>query len=156
MYSEFEFFSVVRKERLRIVNYSSLKHRSLLLFSPPPVSGDSLKRNDWLVDFPLPEEGGYSLSLSGNAPQPGFRRGLKAYIPPPCGEHASETDMPNLTVLLFERVPYHFRCGYRKHAMFIHKLFRRGKSVYLLSKDRSFTASPKTPTFFIRMLKRGE
>jgi len=113
------------------------------------VSGDSLKRNDWLVDFPLPEEGGYSLSLSGIAPQPGFRRGLKAYIPPPCGEHASETDMPNLTVLLFERVPYRFRCGHRKHVMFIHKLFCWGKSVYLLYKDCSYTASPKPPTFFI-------
>jgi len=31
--------------------------------------------------------------------------------------------------------------------MFIHKLFRRGKSVYLLSEDRSFTASPKPLTF---------
>jgi len=110
---------------------------------------DSSNRNDWLGDFPLPEEGGYSLSLSGIAPQPGFRRGLKAYIPPPCGEHASETDMPNLTVLLFERVPYRFRCGHRKHVMFIHKLFCLGKSVYLLSIDRSFTASPKPPTFFI-------
>jgi len=31
--------------------------------------------------------------------------------------------VPNLAVLLFKRVPYHFRCGHRKHAMFIHKLF---------------------------------
>jgi len=139
------------------VTYSSLKLRSLLLFSPPPVSGDSLKRNDWLGDFPLPEEGGYSLSLSGIAPQPGFRGGLEAYIPPPCGEHASEThvlSVPSLTVLLFKRVPYHFRCGHRKHAMAVHKLFCRGKSMYLLSKGRSFTASPKPPTFFINSSNR--
>jgi hypothetical protein len=116
------------------VNYSSLKLRSLLLVTPPPVSGDSSNRNDWLVDFPLLEEGGYSLSLSGNAPQPDFRRGPEVYIPPPYGEHASETDVPNLTVLLFKRVPYHFRCGHRKHVMVIHKLFHRGKSMYLLSK----------------------
>jgi hypothetical protein len=35
------------------VNYSSLKLRSLLLFSSPPMSGDSLKRNDWLVESSL-------------------------------------------------------------------------------------------------------
>ena len=132
------------------VNYSSLKLRSLLLVSSPPVNGDSSNRNDWLVDFPLPEEGGYSLSLSGNVPQPDFRRGPEVYIPSPYGEHASETDVlsvPNLTILLFKRVPYHFRCGHRKHAMVIHKFFfHRGKSVYLLSKDRGFTASPKPLT----------
>jgi hypothetical protein len=76
------------------------------------VSGVSLNRNDWLADFPLPEEGGYSLSLSGIAPQPGFRRGLEVYIPPSLRRaHASETDVlsvPNLAVLLFKRVPYHF------------------------------------------------
>ena len=108
------------------VNYSSLKLRSLLLVSSPPVNGDSSNRNDWLVDFPLPEEGGYSLSLSGNVPQPDFRRGPEVYIPSPYGEHASETDVlsvPNLTILLFKRVPYHFRCGHRKHAMVIHKFF---------------------------------
>jgi len=107
------------------VNYSSLKLRSLLLVSTPPVGGDSSNRNHWLVDFPLPEERDYSLSLSDNAPQPGSRRGLEVYISPPCGEHASETDVllvPNLTVLLFGRVPYHFRCEHRKHAMVMHKL----------------------------------
>jgi len=105
--------------------YSSLKLRSLLLVSTPPVGGDSSNRNHWLVDFPLPEERDYSLSLSDNAPQPGSRRGLEVYISPPCGEHASETDVllvPNLTVLLFGRVPYHFRCEHRKHAMVMHKL----------------------------------
>jgi len=123
-----------------------------LLVSPPPVSGVSSNRNDWLVDFPLPEEGGYSLSISGIAPQPGFRRGLEVYIPPPYGEHASETDvlsLPHLAVLLFKRVPYHFRCEHRKHAKVINKLFYWKKSVYLLSKDRSFTASLKSLTISI-------
>jgi len=129
------------------ISYSSLEFRSLLMFSPPPVSGVSLKRNDWLVDFPLPEEGYYLLSLSGIAPQPSFRRGHEVYIPPPYGGYASKTKVPNLAVLLFKRMPYHFRRGHRKHAMFIHKLFRRGMSVYLLSEDRSFTASPKPLTF---------
>jgi hypothetical protein len=118
------------------------------------MSGVSLNHNDWLVDFPLPEEGGYSLSISGIAPQPGFRRGLKVYIPPPYGEHASETDVLsvlNLAVLLFKRVPYHFRCGHRKHATVIHKLFYWRKSVYLLAKDRSFTASPKLLTISINV-----
>ncbi|MGC8630541.1 MAG: hypothetical protein ACP5T1_06125, partial [Thermoplasmata archaeon] len=79
-----------------------------------------MNRNDWLADFPLPREGGYSLSLSGIAPQPDFSRELKAYIPSPYGEHASEIDvMPNLTVLLFKRVPYHFRCGYYDILFFI-------------------------------------
>jgi hypothetical protein len=50
-------------------------------------------RNDWLVDIPLPEEGGYSLSLSGIAPQPDSSRGLEACIPSPYREHAAETDV---------------------------------------------------------------
>jgi len=54
-----------------------------LLFFSPNVSGDSWNSNDWLGDFPLPEEGGDPLSLSGIAPQPGLRGGLEAYIPPP-------------------------------------------------------------------------
>ncbi|MHB8359719.1 MAG: hypothetical protein ACYDCP_09520 [Thermoplasmataceae archaeon] len=49
------------------VNYPSAKASRLV----------TLLGYDWLVDIPLPEEGGYSLSLSGNAPQPDSSRGLR-------------------------------------------------------------------------------
>ncbi|MGC8645112.1 MAG: hypothetical protein ACP5UO_02445, partial [Thermoplasmata archaeon] len=46
------FWECVRETKTRdeLVSYSSLKLRSLLLVSPPPVSGVSLNRNDWLAD----------------------------------------------------------------------------------------------------------
>ena len=50
------------------------------------------KRNDLLVNFPLLEERGYSLSFSIKAPQPDFSRGIETYIPSPQGEHTTETD----------------------------------------------------------------
>ena len=50
------------------------------------------KRNDLLVNFPLLEERGYSLSFSINEPQPDFSRGIETYVPSPQGEHATETD----------------------------------------------------------------
>ena len=76
-----------------LVNYHTMKSCSLLLASLMPVGMDSLSRNDWLVDIPLPEEGGYSLSLSGIAPQPDSSRGLEACIPSPHGEHATRTSV---------------------------------------------------------------
>ena len=45
------------------------------------------------ASIPLPGEGGYSLSLSGTAPQPGSSRGLEACIPSPYGEHAAGTNV---------------------------------------------------------------
>ena len=53
----------------------------------------------WLT-FPLLGEGGYSLSLSGTAPQPGSSRGLEACIPSPYGEHAAGTNVFLRTIQL--------------------------------------------------------
>ena len=98
-----------------LVNYHTLKDCSLLLASLMPAGMDSLNRSDWLFYIPLPGEGGYSLSLSGIAPQPGSSRRFDAFIPSPHGEHAPEPvrsfELSILTVLLFRRVPYHFRRG---------------------------------------------
>jgi len=59
-YDDIEYYYYIHCKNLKLregyhefVNYSSLKLRSLLLFSTPPVSGDSLKRNDWRVDISL-------------------------------------------------------------------------------------------------------
>jgi len=43
----------INSEYQVIVSYSSLKLRSLLLASPPPMSGVSSGRNDWLADNSL-------------------------------------------------------------------------------------------------------
>ena len=72
----------------------------LLLVSLMPVGMDSSNCNDWLVDIPLPGEGGYSLSLSGTAPQLGSSRGLEACIPSPYGEHAAGTNVFLRTIQL--------------------------------------------------------
>ena len=83
-----------------LVNYHTLKDCSLLLASLMPAGMDSLNRNDWLVDIPLPGEGGYSLSLSGIAPQPGSSRMFDAFIHSPHGEHAAVTNVLLRTVQL--------------------------------------------------------
>ena len=83
-----------------LVNYHTLKDCSLLLASLMPAGMDSLNRSDWLFYIPLPGEGGYSLSLSGIAPQPGSSRGLEACIPSPHGEHATRTSVFFRTVHL--------------------------------------------------------
>ena len=70
----------------------------LLPVSTMPVGMDSSNRNYWLVDIPLPEEGGYSLSLSGIAPQRDSSRGLEACIPYPHG------NMPLESICSFEPV----------------------------------------------------
>jgi len=40
------------------------------------------------------------------------------------------------------------------NSMWTNKLFYRGKSMYLLSKDQSFTTSLKLPTFFTKLVVR--
>ena len=102
---------------------------------------------DWLVDIPLPEEGGYSLSLSGNAPRPDFSRGIEAYVPSPRGEHAAETDMLFLAVHLNRLTPQGSALPFQVltlfRGMWEYIVSHWGKSVYLLPEDRSFTASLK-------------
>ena len=83
-----------------LVNYHTLKDCSLLLASLMPAGMDSLNRNDWLVDIPLPGEGGYSLPFSGIAPQPGSSRRFDAFIHSPHGEHATRTSVFFRTVQL--------------------------------------------------------
>ena len=72
----------------------------MLLVFPMPVSIDSWNRNHWLVDISLPEEGGYSLSLSGIAPKPDSSGGVEVCIPYLQGEHATGTDVFLQTVQL--------------------------------------------------------
>ena len=80
----FDTFSVYILWRLYVqVNYPSAKASRLV----------TLLGYDWLVDIPLPEEGDHSLSLSGNAPQPDFSRGIEVCVPSSHEDHAAETDM---------------------------------------------------------------
>jgi hypothetical protein len=60
----------------------------LLLVSLMPVGMDSSNRNDWLVDNSLKYSDLPSISM--------FLANIQS----------------SLTVLLFVRVPYHFRCGH--------------------------------------------
>ena len=79
----------------------SVRRRDICLNPSAKASGlVTLLGYDWLVDIPLPEEGGYSLSLSGNAPQPDSSRGIVVYVPSSHEDHAAETDMFSRTVQL--------------------------------------------------------
>ena len=119
-YSEYRHAPQLGHKRLRLycpVNYPSAKASRLV----------TLLGYDWLVDIPLPEEGGYSLSLSGNAPQPDSSRGLwymsllLTKIMPP--KPICSLEQSSLTVLLLKGVPYRFRCGHnyiqQKHINFV-------------------------------------
>ena len=118
---------------------------SLLLVSLMPVGMDSSNRNDWLFDIPLPGEGGYSLSLSGTAPQPGSSRGLEACIPSPYGEHAAGTNVflriiqLNRLTLQESALPFQV---WTEHSL--HGIIRRfsfiplpGQGVFPLTSDKS-------------------
>ena len=124
-------------QKNRDVNYPSAKASGLV----------TLLSYDWLVDIPLPEEGGYSLSLSGNAPQPDFNRGIEAYVPSSHGEHAAETDMLFLAVQLNRLTPQGSALPFQVLTLFrgmrVYIVSHWEKSVYLLPEDRSFTASLK-------------
>ena len=62
-----------------------------------PVDMDSSNRNDWLVDFGCEPR----RAIDYFTPQqPGFSKGLDAFIPSPCGEHVAETNVFLRTVHL--------------------------------------------------------
>ena len=106
-----------------LVNYHTMNSCSLLLASLMPAGMDSLNRSDWLVDIPLPGEGGYLLSLSGIAPQPGSSRELETCIPSPYGEHAAGTNVFLRTVQLTRltlqesALPFQVWTGYSWHGI---------------------------------------
>ena len=118
---------------------------SLLLVSLMPVGMDSSNRNDWLFDIPLPGEGGYSLSLSGTAPQPGSSRGLEACIPSPHGEHADGTNLflrtiqLNRLTLQESALPFQVWTGYSWHGALKRFAFipSPGQGVFPLTSDKS-------------------
>ena len=118
--------------------------RGLLLVSLMPVGMDSSNRNDWLVDIPLPGEGGYSLSLSGTASQPGSSRGLEACIPSPHGEHAAGTNMflrtiqLNRLTLQESALPFQVWTKYSLHLIIIRFAFITfpGQGVFTLTSDK--------------------
>jgi hypothetical protein len=115
-----------------------------LLVSLTPVDVSSSNRNDLLVDIPLPEEGGYSLSLSGIAPQLDFSRGLKVYVPSPHGEYATETDMFLRTVQLNRITLQESALPFQVWTCILDRSVYDplGKSVYLHRRLRIFTAFP--------------
>ena len=57
-------------------------------------------------------------------------------------------ELSNLTVLLFRRVPYHFRCGQYTWGRAIRN-HRWGKPVYLHARALYFYCFPQTPNSFI-------
>jgi len=86
--SKISHFQVLTMGVFFAVNYSSLKPRILLLSG---ICGSG--RSHWLVDIPLPEEGGYSLSPFEQRSTAWFQKRLEVCIPFPCGEHALEICM---------------------------------------------------------------
>ena len=98
-----------------LVSYHTMKSCSLLLASLMPAGMDSSNRSDWLVTFPCQGKEAihypFRASLHSLVPAGGLTHLsilLTENTPP---EPVCSFELSILTVLLFRRVPYHFRRG---------------------------------------------